>query len=127
MISVTIPIRTVSEANARGHWTARAGRTKRHRTATALTLRSRVVGRLRPPCVVSLTRIAPRSLDDDNLRGALKAVRDEVAVWLGLPTNRRGQADDSDPRVRWEYAQERGAPRQYAVRVEIRAMAGEAA
>lgn len=127
MISVTIPIRTVSEANTRGHWAARASRVKRQRTTTALTLRSCATGRTRLPCVVSLVRVAPRALDDDNLRGALKAVRDELAVWLGLPLNRRGQADDSDPRVRWEYAQERGSPRQYAVRVEIRAVDREAA
>lgn len=53
------------------------------------------------PCVVLLTRVAPSSgLDDDNLSGSLKAIRDAMAEWLGL--------DDRDPRVGWRYAQRRG-------------------
>jgi hypothetical protein len=60
---------------------------------------------------VHLTRIAPRELDDDNLRGALKSTRDGVADALGI--------DDRDPRVRWGYGQERGKVREYAVRVEV--------
>jgi hypothetical protein len=63
------------------------------------------------PCVVTLTRIAPRALDDDNLRGALKATRDEVAAWLLV--------DDRDPRVTWTYAERRGAVREYAVEVSV--------
>jgi hypothetical protein len=61
--------------------------------------------------VVRLTRIAPRQLDDDNLRGSLKAARDGVADWLGVP--------DNDPRIRWDYAQEKGKPKTYAVRVDV--------
>lgn len=60
---------------------------------------------------VTLTRIAPRALDDDNLRGALKATRDGVADALGI--------DDRDARVEWRYTQERGNPRTYAVRVTV--------
>jgi len=48
----------------------------------------------------------------DNLRGALKAVRDQVATWLGV--------DDADPRVTWEYGQAvDGRPRYQAVRIEV--------
>ena len=43
---------------------------------------------------------------------SLKAVRDGVADALGL-------ASDRDPRVAWVVDQERGEPRQYAVRVEV--------
>ena len=57
------------------------------------------------------------------LPAALKSVRDELAVLLGLPPRkvrgRRAHAEDRDPRVRWRYAQERGRPREYAVRVEV--------
>lgn len=63
-----------------------------------------VVGKQPPavPCAVTLTRVAPSNgLDSDNLQGGLKAVRDELAVWLGV--------DDRDPRVEWKYAQRRGA------------------
>lgn len=34
-----------------------------------------------------------------------------VADWIGV--------DDRDPRVRYEYGQDRGKPRHYGVRVEI--------
>jgi hypothetical protein len=51
---------------------------------------------------VLLTRVGPTNgLDDDNLASALKAVRDEVAKWLGV--------DDRDRlKVRYRYAQRRG-------------------
>ena len=57
------------------------------------------------------------------MAAALKAVRDQVAVEVGLPLakmrprQKMPVADDRDPRVSWEYAQERG---DYAVRIEIR-------
>jgi hypothetical protein len=61
---------------------------------------------------IELTRVAPRQLDDDNLRGALKACRDGITDALGL-------RDDSDPRLVWSYSQARGKPREYAVRVTV--------
>lgn len=106
---VALPIRTISEANTRSHWAARAARVKRQRTVVALTLRAM---RLHVPCVVTLTRVAPSSgLDDDNLRGALKAVRDGVADALGV--------DDRHPGVTWLYGQRRGSARAYAVEIVI--------
>lgn len=115
-MTTLVPIRTRSEANLREHWATKARRVKAQRTSTRLCLVADSVehggvpprGRL----VVTLTRVAPRELDDDNLRPALKAVRDETAAWLGLP-------DDRDPRVAWEYAQRRGKPGQYAVEITI--------
>lgn len=108
--AITIPVRTVSELNCRQHWAARARRAANQRSVTRMAART---GLTRPafPCSVRLTRIAPRALDDDNLRGALKAVRDGVADWLGI--------NDRDERVGWIYAQERGKPKQYAVHIEI--------
>lgn len=107
--SATVPVRTVSETNQREHWAMR-----HHRRAVQRSLVRMVLGAgcTRPafPCVVTLTRIAPRSLDDDNLRGALKAVRDGVADWLGV--------DDADPRIEWRYDQRRGRPREHAVRID---------
>jgi hypothetical protein len=72
----------------------------------------------RPPCcAITLTRISPLALDDDNLRTALKAVRDELAEGvLGMP-------NDRDPRVVWIYGQAKPAtPRTYAVRVLLEAI-----
>ncbi len=60
---------------------------------------------------VRITRIAPRRFDDDNMARAAKAIRDGVADWLDI--------DDGDSRVTWLYAQERGEPKQHAVRIEV--------
>ena len=40
-----------------------------------------------------------RRLDDDNLAGALKPLRDAIAASAGL--------DDGDPRIRWQCGQVR--------------------
>jgi hypothetical protein len=123
-IRIRVPIRTVSEANQREHWAVKARRVVAQRQAVAWAWLSARLA-VAVPCIVTMTRIAPRELDDDNLRGALKAVRDEVALLLGLPAARprKGQrwliADDRDPRVEWHYGRHRGAPGEYAVVIEI--------
>lgn len=117
MIEIRIPIRTSNPCNGgQGrHWavTAKKRRTERH--AAWVCLRQQTAPAL--PCIVTLVRIAPRALDLDNLRPALKSVRDEVAVWLGLPLNARGHAEDADPRVHWAYQQGKGSTGEYAVLV----------
>lgn len=102
----TLPLRTRSMANARLHWAAKAKIVKAEREAVAMTCRDLL--QVIPPCTIRLTRFGPRKLDDDNLRSALKAVRDEVANLLRL--------DDAHQFLRWEYAQESGA---YAVRIDV--------
>ncbi len=98
---ITIPLRTVPGINAREHWRTHAGRVKKEREAVAWVL----AGKLRPPipCSVRLTRVSPGyvAMDDDNLPGALKAVRDQVAEWLGVDDRDRSQ-------VRYVYDQKRG-------------------
>lgn len=107
--STVLPIRTVSEANTRGHWSKRAKRAAEQRAVCHMATRA---GGPHPlPAIVTLTRIAPRELDDDNLRGALKAARDGVADAFGI--------DDRDPRVSWRYGQRRGSKGQYAVEIRI--------
>lgn len=108
-MTVVLPLRLKSSLNQREHWAKKARRTKAERD----TVRWLLGNKPRPalPCTVLMTRIAPRKLDDDNLRGAFKAVRDQVAAWLGV--------DDADPRVTWAYAQERGAVREYKARLEF--------
>jgi hypothetical protein len=98
-VRVTLPLRTISENNAREHHMARARRRKAQRDMTALVLRGHIrAASLAPPYLVTLTRLAPRKLDGDNLQGALKAVRDGVADALGV--------DDGDEQaVTWDYAQ----------------------
>lgn len=116
-VSVKLPIYARSEANQRDHRMVRARRAKEQRGVVGMMLRasSRLLAIVRHPnarATIKLTRVhrrRARPLDDDNLRGSLKAVRDGVADVLGL--------DDADPRLRWEYGQEPGAD--YAVRIEI--------
>lgn len=50
-----------------------------------------------PEIIVTMTAMIPRYFDDDNLGGALKPVRDEIADWIGI--------DDGDGRIRWECGQ----------------------
>jgi hypothetical protein len=90
IVDAILPIQVQSEANTRGHWRAKAARAKCQRTATAACLRAMMArhgGSPKPPLVVHMVRlIGPRGrkMDDDNLRGAFKAVRDGVADWLGV-------------------------------------------
>lgn len=70
------------------------------------------------PCKVTLTRIAPRLLDTgDNLPMAFKKSRDVIADML-IPGLQPGRADD-DPRIEWSYDQKKGAPKEYAIVIEI--------
>lgn len=63
------------------------------------------------PIRVTFTRLGTKKLDDDNLTGAFKAVRDVMAEWLGV--------DDGDTsRVRWVYKQR--ASFVAGIRIEIR-------
>lgn len=112
--SVYVPIRIESVANLREHWTVKARRVKRERNAVAMVMRTNLQGRAFPlPCIVTMTRIAPRSLDDDNLSGGMKAVRDQIAEEMHV--------DDADPRVVWLCGQEKAARMEYALRITIEA------
>jgi hypothetical protein len=110
-IRFEIPVRTVSEANGREYWRRKAERTAKYRQAAMWVARSHGVRRPTGGATITLTRIAPRRLDDDNLRSALKAIRDGIADAMEL--------DDGGPRLVWEYAQEKRRPREYSVMVSI--------
>lgn len=98
---ILVPIRTVTGLNAREHHHAKARRVKSERQYVAWAL----LGKPKPevPCTVRLIRASPSHIptDDDNLVGALKAVRDAVADWLGID-------DKLSDLVRYVYAQKRG-------------------
>jgi hypothetical protein len=100
----------VNPLNRREHWSKRHERNTEHQARVRWALGPQGDSLL--PCIVTLTRISPRTMDDDGNVAAFKWVRDEVARWLG--------ADDS-PRsgIVWCYKQQRGEPKQYAVRIEI--------
>lgn len=104
---IVIPIKTVAECNTRCNHFERARRTKSHRQAARLMVPAHPL-----PCMVTLTRLSPGTLDDDNLRSALKACRDGVAERLGAD-DRPGSG------IEWRYAQEKCARGEYGVRVEV--------
>ena len=79
MIKVLLPIKVVSVANLREHWSKRAARAKIHRS-TAKTMLTQWGLHPELPVTVTLTRIGVKTLDGDNLQGACKAARDGVAV-----------------------------------------------
>lgn len=111
-LSVELPIKTGAGLNDRMHWRQRSRLVKSQRSAACLALKTK----LRPfPAVITLTRLSAGELDDDNLQGALKAVRDGVADAYQLP--------DNDSRLRWRYAQQRCKRGAFGVRVEIEVIA----
>jgi hypothetical protein len=107
-------IRTVSAANAREHWAVKAKRNKTERTAIRAYF-STCPPSLRntdAPLVVSLSRFGKRLLDDDNLAGSFKAIRDEVAACL--------ERDDGPKAgIRWVYSQE--TAKEYWIEIEVKA------
>jgi len=96
-IRFEVPIKAPSTSNLREHWAAKHKRTDAQKAATRRRCPEWKAG---PLLVVRLTRVAPSALDDDNLRGALKSVRDAIATWL--------RVDDRTPLVDWLYAQAKG-------------------
>jgi hypothetical protein len=118
-LTFVVPVRTVSTLNTREHWAKRAKRAKQERT-TAWSCFVHARCRIDRPCpwardsrgkfIVSLTRHGVRLLDDDNLRCALKSVRDGIADALGV--------DDRSPLVEWRYDQQRARMPSVSVKVE---------
>ena len=101
---VVVLTRLVSEANAHTHWRYRQKRAKAQRAAFswAWAFANGPRGTRECPLIpksVTITRRAPRRLDSDNLAGAAKHVRDQVAEELGF--------DDRNPAVEWIYKQEK--------------------
>jgi len=114
-VTINVPIRTISEANTSEHWTKKNKRHKNQQFFVRLawdTHKETVI----LPCTVTLTRLAPRSLDqNDNLPMALKWITDQVADIL-VPGKAKGQAE-SDNRITWHFKQEKAT--KYSVRIEV--------
>ncbi len=110
---VTLPIRTVSEMNAREHW-SKATKRKQQQSGIVEAVFGRiplVTETLRSwaPLTVTLTRVAPMRMDCDNSVISMKRVRDSIAKVIGI--------DDGDDRLTWVY--EREIAKAYGVRVTI--------
>lgn len=110
--------RAEPSSNARhggGRWSASA-RIAREKSAMAVRLRDTLkatgLRRVELPATVRFVRVAPAYLDDDNLRGSFKAIRDGLADALGLKSDRV-------PEVRWRYGQAKAGRGIYRVEVQI--------
>jgi hypothetical protein len=107
VVRVDVPIRVESPNRLHAeHPLSRARRVRKERAAVREAL-----DRFKPPpgpWLVTLVRVAPRRLDDDNAVASMKAPRDATAAWLAV--------DDRDPRVRFVVEQERGA---YGLRIDV--------
>jgi hypothetical protein len=121
-VSVWLPIKTKNPGNTRPTNSVvaaiiqRKERTSQHNVTCLLVRAAMHSAGLKPyqlvPCLVTLTRISSGRLDPhDGLPSACKFLCDGIAEALGI--------DDGKGPVRWEYAQERGKPRQYGVKVRI--------
>ena len=100
---------------------AMRGKAKRHRTGTHLAVKAKLPGPVRAQLlrdserlVLTLTRLGPGMLDDDNLAAGFKAVRVGDAVAL--------KVNDRHPTLRWVYAQQRTAPKVYGCKVLFETM-----
>lgn len=115
-IDFQAPIRVMSEANLREHWAVKNKRKKDQQFEMMIALHNNLMGKqVQLPCKVKLTRIGPKALDTDNLAGAFKACRDQIAKKLGV--------DDGDTKnVTWEYFQMPVGIRQYSVKVTIESL-----
>jgi hypothetical protein len=127
-LTTTIDVTLGRGQNMREHYRVRANRVKAERDATAraLTAAGLKLARDIVPGVahfsahlpegdgarVTLMRpIARIALDSDNLSGAFKGVRDEVASFLGV--------DDRSDRIHWVYTQEKGKGLKPTITIEV--------
>lgn len=106
-----------SEANLSEHWSKKH---KRHQLYKAKLLQiKRDIINAKLPIEITLTRIAPRMLDeDDNLPMAFKKIKDILADWI-IPGLAPGRAD-GDRRLKWLFKQEKGLPKEKAIKITIK-------
>lgn len=128
MITWEIPLKTISEANRSEHW-SKSGKRHRQQQFLVRCLFNAEKRAIPIPCVITMTRISSRFLDgEENLPMSVKWIKDQIGACLfpekvvtyrrkggGISKN-KGHAD-SDPRVTWKYAQEKGKIQ--GIRIEI--------
>jgi hypothetical protein len=112
-LKLSIPLSTGRGLNDRMHFMQRARKVKAERLAVGLVLNTHKAPA--GPVTVNLGRVSPsaKGLDKDNLQGALKAVRDQVAAWLGR--------DDADDSITWNYGQRPGKTGEWSVEISVEA------
>jgi len=131
-VEATLPVTTVSEANGgkklshvvKGkmvykaeHWTDKHRRHKQQKRMVHLVL-NRHKSFLKPPCLITLTRYAPKQLDKfDNLPMSLKWILDAVCE-IVTKDYRPGRAD-SHEEIDVRYRQETSADHGVRIRIDL--------
>lgn len=115
-VAVSLPIRTVSEANCTEHWQKKH---KRHQQQKILVYNALKPYRehFRLPVTITLKRYAPRKLDrHDNLPVSFKYITDAICAMI-TKNYRPGRADD-DERITIYYEQE--VRKEYGIKIELK-------
>ena len=113
MIEIPVPIRLRSEANLKQNPYVANKRHKEHKMLVRTFLNVYYDNSVQLPCVITLTRCAPRKLDsDDNLPMAFKYVKDEISDYLlgnvySLKGKRLHGRNDDNEKITWKYSQEK--------------------
>jgi hypothetical protein len=97
MLFVKVNCEIRSEANLREHYFTKHRRVKAQHEAVQWALAKHKPPEKPSGVTVTFTRVGGRRLDNDNLSGGFKAVRDAVARWIGI--------DDGSNVYRWVYNQ----------------------
>ena len=132
MINWWLPLKTVSEGNSNEHWTKKRNRHKTQQFFIRELFKREGAMVVAHPIEITLTRVSSRLLDaEENLPMAFKWIKDEIGACLfpdkvvvyknkkGKYVKNKGHAD-SDPRIKWNYAQEKG--KIMGIRIEIRSL-----
>ena len=113
IVEVEIPYKLHPIANKYEHWAVRAKRVKKEFGMIRLYLQKIPV----LPVKVTLTRVAPRSWDWDNMVIAFKNIRDAVCMCY-FPLAPSGKMDETD-NFEWNYFQRKGAPNEYKIIIRL--------
>ncbi len=107
----TINVRTISEANTRGHWAKnlklhQSQKLQAHVDTGWAIVKSVPMLQLDTPITITITRAGGNKMDSDNLAASCKWIRDGIADALA-PGMLPGRADGLD-RFTWKYSQRKG-------------------
>lgn len=114
-VTLSLPLVTVSEANCSEFWKTQNDRHQAQKAIVAMILNP-VKDRVKLPCHIKLSRLAPRKLDKaDNLPTSMKYILDACCAII-TGDFRPGRAD-SDERISVSYDQKKSSA--YGVEVEF--------
>ena len=103
-------IKTISEANRREHWASKLKRKKSQQHDFSIIWKSHKP-KVQLPATITFTRYSCQVMDSDNLAGAFKHCRDQLAKEIGV--------DDGDERLTFIYKQKRIKKREHYFTVTI--------